>query len=73
MGVAVGCIEHVSAIPPPVWIYQILGRLWEILIMLGSGNKAGFASEKNDLQVSAQKTFLNQADKLTYEVDLFTV
>lgn len=41
--------------------------------MLGSGNKAGFASEKNDLQVSAQKTFLNQVDKLTYEVDLFTV
>ena len=41
--------------------------------MLGSGNKAGFASEKNDLPVSTQKTFLNQADKLTYEVDLFTV
>ena len=57
----------------PVWIYQILGKLWEILIMLGPGNKAGFASENNDLKVSAQKAFLNWADKLSCEVDLFTV
>lgn len=41
--------------------------------MLGTENKAEFASERNDIQLSAQKTFLNQADKLTYEVSLFTV
>ena len=50
-----------------------LGKVMRDFKNVSPGNKAGFASEKNDLKVSAQKAFLNQADKLRCEVDLFTV
>lgn len=50
-------------------------KFWEILILiiLDTKHKTGFVSLKNEIWMFALKTFFNQADKLTYEVELMFV